>query len=71
MGYEGAATSAFSVRNVRRHKAKQVQADPNRKVIVVSGSRSRDPGLFDPCIGPTMYGDYVSRGRIVRTILHD
>jgi hypothetical protein len=71
MGYEGSSTSAFSVRNVRRHKTKQVPPDPNRKVIVVSGFRSRDQGLFDPYIGPTMYGDYVSRGRIVRTILHD
>lgn len=72
MSQDGAATSAFSVRNVRKHQKRKVKApDPNRKVLVVSQFRSRDPELFDPTFAPNMYGEFVSYGRMRRTITHD
>jgi hypothetical protein len=70
MSQAASSTSAFSVRNVRRIK-KVVPKDPLQKIMVVSQFRSRDPELFDPYVAPTMYGDYTSRGRMVRTITHD
>lgn len=73
MSQAGASTSAFSVRNVRKHKKRTcaVPVDTNRKVIVVSQFRSRDPELFDPTFAPNMYGEFVSYGRMRRTITHD
>jgi hypothetical protein len=72
MSQAGASTSAFSVRNVRKHKKRtDIAPDPNRKVLVVSQFRSRDPELFDPTFAPSMYGEFVSYGRMRRTITHD
>ncbi len=72
MSQAGASTSAFSVRNVRRHQKHKAKApDPNRKILVVSQFRSRDPELFDPAFAPNMYGEFVSCGRMRRTITHD
>ena len=69
MSQAASSTSAFSVRNGRR--IKKVVKDPLQKIMVVSQFRSRDPEMFDPYIAPTMYGDYTSRGRMIRTINHD
>lgn len=70
------ATSAHTVRNVRRHARRTPKRAPKEPVagtrlVIIKEFRNRDPGMFDPCFAPNMYGDHISYGKMVRTILHD